>query len=509
MSKIKVNEIQAIKGQKSENGFNRNSQNGDSAHVEETKPDEIILPEDSENEEIQTPVADKNHEIPEEEGGEDAEETPKKRSKLPFIIIGAIVFIGAIGGLIYWLDARNYESTDDAFIDGDIIQVSPKVTAYVKKIYVDSNATVHKGDLLVELDTKDFEAKLEQAKATLLAAQAQKNQSQAEVSLTRATTNASQSQANSGVEVAQNNVEQTRQAAEAKQSQIRQAQDAVKTAQANLAQTKALGPQVKSELDLAQKEYDRELKLFNSGDVSKQSLDLALNNLKTAQAQAVAAQKKVLSDQAKVGEAQANVSVAQNNYQQALAQVEVTKSQVGQTIGQLQDANAAPQRIDVSQTQVGNADAAIAQAEAAVHQAELELSYAKIYAPEDGMITKKTIEEGQIVQAGTPLLAISQSDEIWVIANFKETQLELMRIGQPVDIEVDAYPSETFHGKIESFQAGTGSRFSLLPAENATGNYVKVVQRVPVKIVFDRQPEADDAHLLAPGMSVEPSVKVR
>ena len=151
----------------------------------------------------------------------------------------------------------------------------------------------------------------------------------------------------------------------------------------------------------------------------------------------------------------------------------------------------------------------IAQAEAAVHQAELELSYTKIYAPEDGIITKKTIEEGQIVQAGTPLLAISQSDEIWVIANFKETQLELMRIGQPVDIEVDAYPNETFHGKIESFQAGTGSRFSLLPAENATGNYVKVVQRVPVKIVFDRQPEAGNAHLLAPGMSVEPSVKVR
>ena len=147
------------------------------------------------------------------------------------------------------------------------------------------------------------------------------------------------------------------------------------------------------------------------------------------------------------------------------------------------------------------------QTEAAVHEAELELSYAKIFAPEDGYVTRKTVEEGQLVQIGTPLMAISQSDEVWVVANFKETQLATMQIGQNVEIRVDAFPSERFHGKVESFQAGTGSRFSLLPAENATGNYVKVVQRLPVRIAFDDPPEK--LKRLFPGMSAEPSVKVR
>ncbi|MGI8494780.1 MAG: efflux RND transporter periplasmic adaptor subunit [Pyrinomonadaceae bacterium] len=260
-------------------------------------------------------------------------------------------------------------------------------------------------------------------------------------------------------------------------------------------------------MNLAQKEYDRRLTLFNNGDVSKESLDKATNALQAARSQLDAAEKQIIAAQSRVGEARANVSVAQNNYQQSLAQVEVTRSQVGQTLGQLQDANAAPERIAASESQIGNADAGIAQAEAAVAQAELEFSYTKIYAPEDGMVTRKTVEEGQLVQVGAPLMALSQSDEVWVVANFKETQLTDMRIGQPVDIEVDAYPDKKYHGRIESFQAGTGSRFSLLPSENATGNYVKVVQRIPVKIVFDEQP--DNAHLLAPGMSVAPSVKVR
>ena len=142
-----------------------------------------------------------------------------------------------------------------------------------------------------------------------------------------------------------------------------------------------------------------------------------------------------------------------------------------------------------------------------MREAELELSYTRIYAPEDGYVTRKNVEEGQLVSVGTPLMAISQSDEVWVVANFKETQLENMRVGQTAYIKVDAYPNKSFRGKVESLQAGTGSRFSLLPAENATGNYVKVVQRVPVKIVFDEKPPDD--LLLAPGMSVEPSVKVR
>ena len=438
-----------------------------------------------------------------------AEDEPKKNRKIPLLIGVAVLLIAATAGTIYWLYARQYESTDDAFIDGDVVQISPKVAAYVAKVYVHSNQQVHKGDLLVELNTQDYEAKLEQAKAQLRTAQAQKGSSQAQVDLTRKTTGASKTQAISNIQTARSNVQQTKAAADAKQSLINQARAAVKTAQDNLARTRATAPQVESNLKLAQIEYNRREKLFNNGDISRQSLDQATNALQTAQSQYNAALKDIDAAASRVGEAQANVNVTQENYRQALAQVDLTQSQVNESGGRLEDANAAPERIAVSESQINTSQAGIEQAQAAVHQAELDLSNTKIFAPEDGYIARKNVEEGQFVQPGAGLMAIALSDEIWVVANFKETQLELMRVGQPVELKVDAYPNEKFEGKIESFQAGTGSRFSVLPTENATGNYVKVVQRVPVKIVFDKQPDDDKAHLLAPGMSVEPSVKVR
>lgn len=258
---------------------------------------------------------------------------------------------------------------------------------------------------------------------------------------------------------------------------------------------------------MAQVEYSRREKLYNNGDVSRQNLDQALDTLQNARAKYDAAEKQVEAAQSRVDEARANVTTAQETFRQSQAQINLSRSQVGESAGRLEDANAAPERITVSQSQVGSSDASIEQAEAAVHQAELELSYTKVYAPEDGFITRKTIEEGQLVQIGAPLMAISQSDEMWVIANFKETQLANMHPGQAVDIYIDAYPDRSFHGRVDSVQAGTGARFSLLPPENASGNYVKVVQRVPVKIVFDPAPDPD--HRLVPGMSAEPVVKVR
>jgi membrane fusion protein (multidrug efflux system) len=440
--------------------------------------------------------------------GTEVESTSKNgRRKKIFVIGGISVAVLAIVGLAYWLYARQFESTDDAFIDADIVQVSPKVSAYVSKVHVESNQFVHKGDLLVELDPSDLQVRLEQARAQLETARSQRGLAEANVALTTRTTNAGQQSAQANVQSARNNVEQTRLAAAAKQSQIGQATAAQRTAQANLAQTRASVTQAQSNLRLAQVEYERRRVLFDRGDISRQSLDQALNAYQTAQAQLNAAREQVSAAQSRVNEAEANVRTANETYRQSLAQVNLTQSQVGESQGRLQDANAAPERVDVSQSQVTTAEAGIQAAEAAVHQAELELSYAKIVAPEDGFVTRKTVEEGQLVQVGTPLMAISQSDEVWVVANFKETQLEHMQVGQPVDIEVDAFPSETFHGKVESFQAGTGSRFSVLPAENATGNYVKVVQRLPVKIVFDDPPEK--VKRLVPGMSVEPTVKVR
>lgn len=430
----------------------------------------------------------------------------KKRKKI-FFIGGAALLVLAVGGFFYWLYARQFESTDDAFVDGDIVQISPRVAAYVTRIYVKGNQFVHKGDLLVELNPQDLQVKLEQAKAQLQSARSQRSQAAANVDLTKKTTDAAQIQARSNVSTASSNVEQTRRAADAKKALVNQAQAAVKTAQSNLDETRARILQAESNLKLADVEYKRRLSLFDHGDVSRQSLDQALNARQTAESQLNAIRREVDAAQSRVNESQANVLAANENYRQALAQVDVTRSQVDESKGRLVDANAAPERIDVSQTQVGTTEASIAQAEAALHEAELELTYTKIYAPEDGYVTRKTVEEGQLVAVGTPMMAISMPDDIWVVANFKETQLENMKIGQPVSIRIDAYPNAEFKGHVESVQAGTGSRFSLLPAENASGNFVKVVQRVPVKIVFDEKP--NDNLLLAPGMSAEPSVKVR
>lgn len=437
---------------------------------------------------------------------EETEPAPAKKDRRPIYIGGAVLLVAAIGGLIYWFYARQFETTDDAFIESDIVQISPRIASYVAKVHVKENQFVKKGDLLVELDAGDFEARLAQAQAQLAVARAQHGRARANVDLTRQTTNAGQLQARSNVETAQTNVQQTRSASAVKQSAVWQAETAVKTAQANLARAQAQIPSAEAAVVLAQADAGRYKELYNRGDISGQRNQQAIAALQAAQAQLNALRKEVEAEQSRVNEANANVAVARNEYQTALAQIELTKSQVNESTGKLQEAQSAPQRIAVDESEVTTADAQIRQVETTAAQAELELGYTKIYAPEDGYVTRRIVQEGQFVQPGTALMAISQS-EVWVIANFKETQLERMEIGQPVEIYVDAFPSRTFHGKIESFQAGTGSRFSVLPAENASGNFVKVVQRVPVKIVFDEKPA--DIQKLFPGMSVQPKVKVR
>jgi membrane fusion protein (multidrug efflux system) len=202
---------------------------------------------------------------------------------------------------------------------------------------------------------------------------------------------------------------------------------------------------------------------------------------------------------------QAARRAAEETCRQALAQVNSGLEQIGAALGRLAEASARPQRIEVSRTEVATAGADIAAARAALQQAELNLSYTKIHAPESGHVTRKNVDEGQLLQPGQVVMAIVYG-EVWVVANFKETQLREMHVGQPVEIKVDACPDRHFKGHVDSFQYGTGARFSLLPPENATGNFVKVVQRVPVKIVFDEQPDLQ--HPLVPGMSVEPEVNV-
>ena len=328
---------------------------------------------------------------------------------------GAIVLVALIvSGTLYWLNARHFESTDDAFVDAYSTQVAARVAGQVTKLLFADNQHVRAGEPLVLIDPRDFQAKLDQAKAQQASAEATLQQSRAQVLV--------------------------------QQANVDQAAANVRVSEADLLQ--------------ARQDYDRFQKI-NPHAVTRQQIDAATATFHSAQARLEASRQTVDGAQAQVRAAQAQVLAAQASLQQA---------------------------------------------EANTQAAELQLSYCTIVAPVAGIVTHRSVDAGNYVSAGQPLFALVQDDR-WVTANFKETQLASIRPGQDVDISIDAVPSVTFHGKVDSFQAGTGTVFSALPAENATGNYVKIVQRLPVKIVFD-DPRVKD-YPLAPGMSVTPSVRVR
>lgn len=449
---------------------------------------------------------------PSETGHVEVEDRPASQKRPLYrrpavLLIAAIVLLaGAIVGVRYWLYSRSHESTDDAFIDGHIIQISPKASGYVTKIYVDDNQQVKAGDLIVEIDPRDYETRLQQAKAALEAGLARENEARANVALTRASGSAGVQQARATVQRSRSNVGASRAAAASSEGRASQAESAIATAQANLEQARSLVTAAEAEATRANSDVARYQQLLDKDEISRQQLDQAIATARTANAQLASAQQRVAAATAQVSEARAAQVAATQTARQTATQIGGAQAAVSEALGGLAQANTAQQKVAVSEAQAKTAGATTEQLRAAVQQAELELSYTKIYAPEAGRVTRKSVEEGALVQIGQPLLAIVPG-EVWVTANFKESQIGGMVAGQAVEISVDAYPDKVFKGHVDSIQAGTGSRFSLIPPENATGNYVKVVQRVPVKIVFDEPP--DSRHLLAPGMSVVPEVKVK
>ena len=429
--------------------------------------------------------------------------------KRPVFLVGAaiLLLLVLLFGMRYWVYARSHESTDDAFIDGHIIQVSPKVSGYVTKVYVTDNQQVKAGDLLAELETRDLQAKVDQARAALDAGLAQKKQAETQVTLTRVSTRANVRQAVAGVQQARQGVKGARAGAASERSRTTQAAAGIGSAEANMQQARAQLSAAEAEAARANADVERYQQLYAKDEMSKQRLDQAVAAAQTANAQVDAAREKVSAGEAQISEARAATSAQSSNAQRAQAQVGAASAEVNEALGKLAQANTAPQQVAVSQAQVASAGANIQQLQAAVDQAELELSYTKIYAPDAGRVTRKAVEVGALVQVGQPLMAVVPGD-VWVTANFKESQIGSIRPGEPVDVSVDAYPDKVFKAHVDSIQSGTGSRFSLIPPENATGSYVKVVQRVPVKIVFEPN-QIDSQHMLAPGMSVVPEVKVK
>ena len=459
---------------------------------------------------------------------------PLRRSRLPIYVVSGIIGVLLIAGLAWWLYSRRFEKTDDAHIEGNISLISPQISSHVEKIYVKENQLVKKGDLLIEFDAREAEANLEKANAALKTAIAKRSRSLANSDLTRKTTRADLTQASSSLSTAQNNVQQTRLASDSKLNSVEMAKNQSKTADANvrqmaaqipaaeatLDQAKAQVPAAEAALDNATADYARSRQLSEHGDISKQDLERDYRRLSEARAAKTSAQKQVdiaqshlnslrgqvEVEKSRLDETKNGIAAAENNYRQSLSQINIAASQADESKGKLFGADVMPEQRAIAESEIQTAEAEVAQAEAAKAQADLEHSYTKIYAPQDGYVSKPTVVEGQLVQPDQTLMSISLPG-IWVIANFKETQIERIKVGQTVDIYTDAYPNTTFHGTVESFQIGTGSRFSVLPSENASGNFVKVVQRIPVKIVFDEMPE--NKYLLVPGMSVTPRVNVR
>lgn len=334
----------------------------------------------------------------------------KKRVLLP-ILAAVLVFLG---GVYFTIHSYFYQSTDDAFVEGHIISVAPRVEGQIINLYVDDNQHLEEGQLIAEIDPKDYEVKLAQAEAKLQEAKASLNMTDKQVEQNEATLS-------------------------------QYSQDIHST---------------QSKLNFAKEDYKRYNDMYKEGIVSKQDYDNSMTNLHVAQA----------------------------NYNSANDRVKASESS-----------------LQSSKARKAAVEAEIKRLEAEVEQAKLNLSYTKIYAPQEGNVTARSVEKGNYVNVAQPLLAIVPT-KVWVVANFKETQLESMKPGQPVSIKIDTYPHKVFKGKVDSIQRATGAKASLFPPENAVGSYVKIVQRVPVKIVFD---EDYSQYNIVPGMSVIPEVKVR
>jgi membrane fusion protein, multidrug efflux system len=429
--------------------------------------------------------------------------SPLKRGLL---YAGAVLAVGAGIAIVTWYYRYHltHVDTDDAFIAAHISLISPRVAGHVMKVNVDDNQHVRTGDLLVELDPRDFELSLASAKAALQTAASNLESATANVDLTRATSDAAIQKATAGVEVAQAAVKDAQAKVTAARSGIRQTEAHLHSTDASIQQSTAQVQAAQAQARLDQQEWDRVQKLFETSAAPPIELDRSREAAHVSAANLDAARKRVSAAEANQVEAQAALGAAKDGLTQAESMLAEAVAKVDQAKADLADANSAPQELAVNRAKADMARSQVEQAKVAVDQAVLQLSYTKVHAPVDGFVTSRTVEPGQYLQVGQPMLSIVP-ENVWVIANYKETDLTHVRPGQPVTIRVDMYPNVVFRGRVDSLQAGTGAAFSLLPPENATGNYVKVVQRVPVKIVFDPPPHRQ-RYFLAPGMSVVPTV---
>ena len=425
------------------------------------------MTEQSEHQDTQTAQIKQSGDRRTDASTSDEYEIPAQKSSRKFIVIAVIILLVIGAGLFYWRSTFT-EDTDDAQVDGDLYQVSSRVTGQVIKVYVEDNQTVQTGQPIAEIDPKDYQVALEQAQANLASSQAAAIQATVNVPITSVNVTTSVDTTSSDVQGSSASVEQARKQAQA--------------AEARVAAAKANA--VKSRLDV-----ERYTPLVQKDVISKQQYDAAVAT--------------DASNQAAVLEAEANVIASQAQVTQALQKLSQSRYQAAQSV------KTGPDQVRAQQAKANAAIADVKQAQAKVDQAALNLSYTHITAPTAGIVNKKNVQVGANVSIGQDLLTIIPLTNLWVTANFKETQLARMHPGQDVTIKVDALGGRKFHGKVTQIGGATGSRLSLFPPENATGNYVKVVQRIPVRIDFTNLQQEDGDFALRPGMSVTPEVEVK
>jgi membrane fusion protein (multidrug efflux system) len=401
---------------------------------------------------------------------------PRKKFPIVRVLVLVVVLVAVgLGGYYLWKYFNTYETTDDAQIDGHINAISGRITGNVIEVLAEDEQIVKAGDVLVRIDPRDYEVAVAKAEADLRDSEATLESSRIDIPIT-ATNTASQlktatstrADASAFVLGSQRQLNAARARLEVAQAQIRDAEANVKKTSDDVARYKLL---------------------VDKNEIPRQQYDTAVD-------EAASAQATLDSRKASVVEAQQNIEVAQ-------ASIEQANQRIPQADASIESAMTAPKQVQVSEARAKSAQAQVAQKKALLDQAKLNLSYCTIVAPVTGIVGKKTVELGQNISPGEQLMAVVPLDDIWVTANFKETQLNRMNPGQRVRFSVHASGRE-YNGKIQAVGGASGSRFSLLPPENATGNYVKVVQRIPVRINLD--PGQNDDHRLRPGMSVDPKV---
>ena len=382
----------------------------------------------------------------------------QRRSTRVFAGLTALAVVGALGA---WVIGHGKESTDDAQVEGRVVSVSPRVGGQVEKVLVTDNQQVKQGDLLVQLDTKDLDAKLASARADLEAAKAGLASAQVNLKLTQANSDASLRQARGGLTQASSSVAATRSA---------------------LAQARAEVEAAEAADRLAQADWTRAQELAKAEAISRADIDARRSRAEQAHAQLDQARARLASTEANLASSGGGLTTAQ---------------------GRLAAAETAPDQVRAADVAVQAAQARVDQAQAAYDLAALNRSYAEVRAPVDGVVSRRTVEQGQLVGPDRPMLALVPLQDIWVVANFKEDQIGAMRPGQTATVRVDTYGRRDFQGHVESLAGASGARFALLPPDNASGNFVKVVQRVPVLVRLERSPDVP----LRPGMSAVVTVR--